>query len=110
MAQDCQVLGINSCFPLTNFKSLPVGTITENGDERVLSGPQKGLFLAFQTQAVEWLEDVSKTDPQVGDFIQTTPGGFMNIPNGAVEFSLHDALEGIPRYRTEYIDRGRGLF
>lgn len=110
VAQDCQVLGINSCFPLTNFKSLPVGTITENGDERVLSGPQKGLFLAFQTQAVEWLEDVSKTDPQVGDFIQTTPGGFMNIPNGAVEFSLHDALEGIPRYRTEYIDRGRGLF
>lgn len=36
--------------------------------------------------------------------------GFMNIPSGAVEFSLHDALEGIPRYRTEYIDRGRGLF
>ena len=110
IAQDCQVLGINACFPLTNFKSLPVGTITENGDERVLSGPQKGLFLAFQSQAVEWLEDVSKTEPQVGDFIQTTPGGFMNIPNGAVEFSLHDALEGIPRYRTEYIDRGRGLF
>ncbi len=34
----------------------------------------------------------------------------MNIPSGGVEFSLHDALEGIPRYRIEYIDRGRGLF
>src|SRR5690554_5852044 len=61
-------LALTPVSPLTNFKSLPVGTITENGDERVLSGPQKGLFLAFQSQAVEWLEDVSKTDPQVGDF------------------------------------------
>ncbi|WP_228151306.1 hypothetical protein [Tamilnaduibacter salinus] len=110
IAQNCQVLGITACFPLTNFQSLPVGEVTEEGDERYLTGPEQGLFLSFQTRELDWLEDVSKSNPSAEDFLRATAGGYINIPNGAVEFSLYDALDGIPRYRSEYIDRGQGLF
>lgn len=110
VADECQVLGIDACFPLTNFESLPIGAIGEVGGERRIVAPESGLFLSFQTRDLDWLKDVSKTSPTAADFIRATSGGFFNIPAGAVEFSLGEALDGIPRYRTEYIDRGQGLF
>ncbi|MDX1757875.1 MAG: hypothetical protein R3175_17610 [Marinobacter sp.] len=110
IADECQVLGIDACFPLTNFESLPIGSIEEVNGERRIVAPESGLFLSFQTRDLDWLEDVAKTNPAAADYIRATSGGFFNIPAGAVEFSLGEALEGIDRYRTEYIDRGRGLF
>lgn len=110
IASDCKVIGIEACFPLTNFESLAIGQIDEVNGERRVVAPESGLFLSFQTQQLEWLKDVSKSNPTVDDFIRTGTGGFFNIPSGAVEFSLGEALGGIDRYRTEYIDRGRGLF
>ena len=56
------------------------------------------------------LKDVKKSDLTVEDFIRATSGAFFNIPNGATEVNLNEALNGTDRYRTEYIDRGRGLF
>lgn len=109
-AEDCRVLGIDSCFELNTYNSFPIGQIEEVGSERRITGPENGAFMSFQTQTVNWLKDVSKTTMTPEDFVQATSGGFFNIPNGVAEVNLNEALNGIDRYRSEYIDRGRGLF
>ncbi len=109
-AQDCLVLGIDSCFELDMYSSFPIGQIEEVGGQRRITGAESGAFMSFQTQAVNWLKDVSKTNPSAQDFVNATAGGFFNIPNGVAEVNLNEALNGIDRYRSEYIDRGRGLF
>ncbi|MDX1801194.1 MAG: hypothetical protein R3303_09720 [Marinobacter sp.] len=109
-AQDCLVLGIDSCFDLDIYNSFPVGQVDEVNGERRITGPAEGAFMSFETQDLEWLKDVSNTDPTPADFIKATAGAFFNIPNGATEVNLNEALNGVQRYRTEYIDRGRGLF
>ncbi len=108
--QDCQVIGINTCFDLTQFQTLSIGQVTEGGDGRnYLTGSETGTFLSFQSQDLLWLKDVKNSAPVATDFIQSTQGGFMNIPNG-LTVNLNEALLGIERTRTEYIDRGVGLF
>ncbi|CAN0592906.1 unnamed protein product, partial [Ectocarpus sp. 12 AP-2014] len=72
--------------------------------------PKTGAFISFQTKDLEWLTDVKNTSATPEDFIRATSGAFFNIPNGAVEVNLAEALNGTVRYRTEYIDRGKGLF
>ncbi len=107
--QDCAVLGVNTCFDLTQFETLSIGEITESNGKRYLSGPESGTFLSFQTQNLKWLTKTGTDTPAVEDFINTTTGGFINIPNG-LTLNLKESLDGIPRARTEYIDRGVGLF
>lgn len=109
-AQDCLVLGIDSCFDLDIYNSFPIGQVEEVDGERRITGPADGAFISFQTKDLDWLKDVKKTNPQAEDFIRATSGAFFNIPNGATEVNLNEALYGTDRYRTEYIDRGRGLF
>jgi hypothetical protein len=109
-AQDCLVLGIDSCFDLDIYNSFPIGTVEEVGDERRITGPADGAFISFQTKDLDWLKDVKNTSPTPEDFVRATSGAFFNIPNGATEVNLNEALYGTDRYRTEYIDRGRGLF
>ncbi len=109
-AQDCLVLGIDSCFDLDIYNSFPVGEVGEVNGERRITGPADGAFISFQTKDLEWLKDVKKTDFTPEDFIRATSGAFFNIPNGATEVNLNEALYGTQRYRTEYIDRGKGLF
>ena len=109
-AQDCMVLGIDSCFDLDIYNSFPIGQVEEVNGERRITGPADGAFISFQTKDLDWLKDVKKTDITVEDFIRATSGAFFNIPNGATEVNLNEALYGTDRYRTEYIDRGRGLF
>ena len=111
VAQNCEVLGIEACFPLEQYNSFPVGEVETFGeDDRRITGPQEGMFLSFQTKDLDWVEDVRNSAPGSDDFIRATSGAFFNIPNGAVELNLNEALNGIQRQRTEYIDRGRGLF
>jgi hypothetical protein len=108
--QDCAVIGINTCFDLTQFQTLAIGKVTEGGDGRnYLTGPETGSFLSFQTKDLLWLKDVRNQNPGAGDFIQATEGSYLNIPNG-LTLNLNEALIGIDRARTEYIDRGNGLF
>lgn len=109
-AQDCLVLGIDSCFDLDIYNSFPVGEVGEVNGERRITGPADGAFISFQTKDLDWLKDVKKTDFTPEDFIRATSGAFFNIPNGATEVNLNEALYGTQRYRTEYIDRGKGLF
>lgn len=109
-AQDCLVLGIDSCFDLDIYNSFPVGTVEEVSGERRLTGPADGAFISFQTKDLDWLKDVKKSNLSPEDFVRATAGAFFNIPNGATEVNLNEALYGTQRVRTEYIDRGRGLF
>ena len=109
-AEDCLVLGIDSCFDLDIYNSFPIGQVGEVNGERQITGPADGAFISFQTKDLEWLKDVSKSDLSPEDFIKATSGAFFNIPNGATEVNLNEALYGTQRYRTEYIDRGNGLF
>ncbi|MDX1559086.1 MAG: hypothetical protein R3193_09285 [Marinobacter sp.] len=109
-AQDCLVLGIDSCFDLDIYNSFPVGEVGEVDGERRITGPADGAFISFQTKDLDWLKDVKKTDFTPADFMRATSGAFFNIPNGATEVNLNEALYGTQRYRTEYIDRGNGLF
>ncbi|WP_273209854.1 hypothetical protein [Marinobacter subterrani] len=109
-AQDCLVLGIDSCFDLDTYNSFPIGQVGVVDGERRITAPADGAFISFQTQDLDWLKDVRKTDITPEDFIRATAGAFFNIPNGATEVNLNEALYGTQRYRTEYIDRGRGLF
>ena len=109
-AQDCVILGIDACFDLDIYNSFPVGKLEQVGGERRITAPVDGAFISFQTKDLDWLSDVKKTNPNPDDFIRATSGAFFNIPNGATEVNLNEALYGTERYRTEYIDRGRGLF
>lgn len=109
-AQDCLVLGIDSCFDLDIYNSFSVGEIGEVNGERRIVAPADGAFISFQTKDLDWLKDVKKENFTPEDFIRATAGAFFNIPNGATEVNLSEALNGTQRVRTEYIDRGRGLF
>ncbi|MDC0663831.1 hypothetical protein [Marinobacter sp. SS21] len=87
------------CAPLTNLKTFEVGA--DNGDGTV--GFAKDFFLAFQEQAVDWQSlDGSRT-------VTAAPGVHLNLPT-AMTIDLQTLQNGIPRVRTEYIDRGLGVF
>ncbi|RMF13068.1 MAG: hypothetical protein D6758_13830 [Gammaproteobacteria bacterium] len=107
---DCKMLGVNVCFDLGMYRSLPIGKVETRNGKRYLTGPSSGMFLSFQTKDLQWLNDVRKENPNDADFIKATSGAFFNIPNSVIEVNLDQAMRGTPRARTEYIDRGRGLF
>jgi hypothetical protein len=86
-SQGCGVLGIDTCFPLTNFKSLDIGN---NGQK------SEGLFLSFQTKDIAWEDGSNSTT--------ASRGAFINIPNGGITVNFDQAFNGIPRSRTRYLD------
>ncbi|WP_165857706.1 hypothetical protein [Marinobacter sp. JSM 1782161] len=110
VAQQCEVLGIEACFDLGIYNSMPVGEIEEINGQRQIVDAKDGAFISFQTRDLEYLADVAKSNPSPEDFIKATAGAFFNIPNGAVTVNLEEALTGIEGQRREYIDRGVGLF
>ncbi|UTW48710.1 hypothetical protein [Bacterioplanoides sp. SCSIO 12839] len=86
-SNNCAVLGIATCFDLSNFRTLDIG---QNNN------PASGLFLSFQTKQVTWYDNGSGT---------TTPfGAFMNIPNGGITVDFEQSLNGIERVRTKLLD------
>lgn len=87
------------CAPLSNLKTLDIGVA--NGDGTV--GFAEDFFLSFQKQAVEW------ADVDGGAPVSANPGVFFNLPT-SMSIDLQTLQNGIPRARTEYIDRGMGLF
>ena len=116
IAQNCAVLGVQACFKLSNYHSFPIGKITKNSNSDTapsyLTGPSNGLFMSFETQPVKWLKNLAKENSATtaADFVAATTGAFLNIPNSATTVNLKQAIGGIPRYQSEYIDRGVGLF
>lgn len=102
----CDILTVAVCFPLSNFGSFEIGRDNPAGVE--------GLFISFQNShdVIKWAQTFKDgiTGTEVLSFQETGFGGFFNIPNDGVQVNLQEAMNGIHRQRTEYIDRGKGLF
>lgn len=102
----CDILTVSVCFPLSNFGSFEIGRDDPVGAD--------GLFISFQNSqdVIKWAQTFKDgiTGTEVETFQATGFGGFFNIPNNGVQVNLQEAMNGIPRHRTEYIDRGKGLF
>jgi len=101
----CQVLSLATCFPLSNFQSLPVGNMAVNDSAATaaIEGAAKGFFISMQTQDVAW------RDTDNAALINTLKGAFMNLPkyrdaNGnmvaPISIDFDQAFNGIPRQDT----------
>lgn len=97
-ATDCSV-GVQ-CTALSNLKTLDIGTRNEDGSV----GYAQELFISFQKEAVQW-----QSAAEGGAPIDAAAGVFFNVPT-AMQLDIQTLEQGIPRARTEYIDRGLGLF
>lgn len=102
---NCRVTGFgvddNVCFPLSNYRSLDIGE--KVGEDEFDFAP--GLFLSFQKRDLIWGSGAAN-DPET----QTYKGFFFNIPNGSLTLTPSQAIDGIPRATTEFINRGVGRF
>ena len=107
-SDDCIMLGIPTCFPLTNFQSMPVGKVEEINGRQYITDTASGLFMSFQTKDLDWSTGSGKAAME--SFVRASAGAFINIPTGAVKVNLHEVYEGIQGERREFIDRGVGLF
>jgi len=101
----CALLGIQTCFSLAQFQSLPVGNIgmPDSAATAAIEGAAKGFFISMQTQDVAW------RDMDSNAFINTLKGAFMNMPkyrdaNGnmvsPINIDFEQAFNGIPRQDT----------
>lgn len=93
----CSLLSTQTCFPLANYGTFPIGKINSSGQ---FTSAAKGIFMSMQTQNVQWRDqqDASK-------FITALAGAFMNIPRNAdgtaaINTSFQEAFNGIPRKDT----------
>jgi hypothetical protein len=104
-SQNCAVSGVGTCFPLSNFQSLPVGNtaILDNPGTATIEGAAKGFFISMQTQAVAWKDLDSNT------YKTALAGAYLNIPkfkdaNGnlvaPITINFDQAFGGIPRVDT----------
>ncbi|MCP1602663.1 DUF6160 family protein [Pseudomonas citronellolis] len=98
-SNNCAILGITTCFKLSQFQSLPVGDLSQAG----LAGAAKGFFISLQSQDVQW------RDMDTGQMITALKGAFMNMPkyrdaNGnlvsPINIDFNQAFNGIPRQDT----------
>lgn len=97
-ATDCNA-GVQ-CTALSNIKTLDIGTKNEDGTV----GFAEELFISFQKESVSW-----QSNTEGGTPIAAAAGVFFNVPT-AMQLDMQTLEQGISRARTEYIDRGAGLF
>lgn len=101
----CQILSLTTCFPLSNFQSLPVGNMAVNDSAATaaIEGAAKGFFISMQTQDVAW------KNQDTNQFMMALKGAFMNLPkyrdaNGnmvaPINIDFEQAFNGIPRQDT----------
>lgn len=84
---------------LTNLKTLEIGQAEADGTVSFAND----LFFSFQKQDVDW-QSASGSTP-----ITANAGVHVNIPT-SMQLDLTQLQNGVQRVRTEYIDRGNGLF
>lgn len=99
-SNNCSILGIQTCFNLSQFQSLPVGN---TADMSSMQNSAKGFFISLQTQDVAW------RDMDSNAFMTALKGAFMNMPkyrdaNGnmvsPINIDFDQAFNGIPRQDT----------
>ncbi|WP_417661439.1 DUF6160 family protein [Pseudomonas sp.] len=104
-SRGCEVLSLPTCFPLSNFKSLPVGNLNlaDNPNTAAIEGAARGFFLSLQTQDVAWRDRDSNA------FRNVLAGAFLNIPNyrdengnvvAPIKLNFEQAFNGIARQDT----------
>jgi hypothetical protein len=86
---NCGLVGIDTCFPLKDFKTLNIGDIENDVDA-------SGLFLSFQSKNITWYDQGTATT--------ASKGAYLNIPNGGITVDFQDVFSGTDRVRTKYID------
>src|SRR5690606_11257185 len=99
-SSNCEALGLITCFPLTNYKSIHVGDPTK---ATIDQGGAQGIFFSIQNQNVPW-QDLAN----IGQFVETQRGAFANFAksgsgaNAVYPFmlTLFDALRGTSREPT----------
>jgi hypothetical protein len=97
---NCAALGLVTCFPIANYKSIYVGDPTKTD---IVQGGAQGVFFSLQNQNVAW-QDLANA----GKFVDTQSGAFANFAkkgSGAEAvypflLNLYDALRGTPREPT----------
>lgn len=89
------------CAALSAFQTLEIGSRNSDGDAEFTND----FFISFQNKALEW------QTPDGDGTVQADAGVFLNIPT-AMREDLQSLQNDVvaPRARTEYIDRGEGLF
>lgn len=95
----CQIIGITTCFNLSQFQSLNIGNTAAPGMEEAA----RGVFLSLQLKDTQW------RDLDTNGLVTAVAGAFLNIPkyknaNGemvaGIKFDFDQALNGIPRQDT----------
>ncbi len=89
-SNNCDVLGIQTCFPIEIYRTLEVGNKQPDGS--FTKSP--GLYLSFLSEKVTWEPGTQ----------QAETGAFLNVPNGGLEVDFQQAFNGIERVRTKYVD------
>jgi hypothetical protein len=99
ISNNCYLVGgIGTCFNLSDYNTLEVGNKLNDGTFDFA----EGLFLSFQTKDVTWKDGSTSTT--------AASGAFLNVPNGGLEVTLKEALNGTDRVRTKYVDPYFGGF
>ena len=99
-SSNCEALGLITCFPIANYKSIYVGDQTHAD---IAQGGAPGIFFSIQNQNVPW-QDLANA----GRFVETQRGAFANFAkNGSgadaiypFMLNLYDALRGTAREPT----------
>ncbi|MES2821791.1 MAG: hypothetical protein V4812_22690 [Pseudomonadota bacterium] len=97
-SDNCSLLSVNTCFPLANYGSFPIGQLDPSTQQFTESA--KGVFLSMQTQDMQW-----RDQQDAANFVVALAGAFMNLPRNAdgtaaITTSFQEAFNGIPRVDT----------
>ncbi len=91
----------DACVALNTLQTLEVGDRDDDGNADFTND----FFISFQQEGMEW-----QSPGDSGEAVETDAGVFFNIPT-AMQVDLQQIQDdGLQRSRTEYIDRGEGLF
>lgn len=97
-ATDCAT-GIQ-CTALSQIGTFDVGKRDSSGG----ASSTGDFFIAVQREGVDW-----QSADNAGGVISAAPGVFLSLPT-AMQLDIGQLEAGVQRQRTEYIDRGLGLF
>ncbi|KAF1072003.1 MAG: hypothetical protein GAK45_00344 [Pseudomonas citronellolis] len=93
-SSNCSLLGIGTCFSLSQFQSLNIGntSIADNASTKAIEGAAQDFFISLQSKNVNWKSVTS------GEVISALAGAFINLPT--INLTLAQALNGTTRQDT----------
>jgi hypothetical protein len=98
--QGCRSLWLATCYELSGLRSFEVSAVNDAST----SDARDDMFFGFQ--GINGLVWGNPAWNEQG--VTTSSGAFLNMPINGMNLSFEQAKAGIPRARTEYIDRGLG--